>query len=170
MNLQETIPWSSWYDFKLSHRNIWQNRTCGIVFFCLTEINLLIISAVPKRIVPCMRPSRDRGILIQAVSLSFFVIALIKLFNVPFSCVLRSLRTIKHFQPMACILFQTGSKIYVTGCKIFWVKGYEVENIPKLRTAFSWKLFWSWLASPGSIEYSISCATILLSLLKINSF
>ena len=68
---------------------------------------------------PCMRPSRDRGILIQAVSLSLVVIALIKLLSVPFSCALRSLRTIKHFQPIACILFQTGSKIYLTGCKIF---------------------------------------------------
>ena len=35
----------------------------------------------------------------QAVSLSLVVIALIKLFKVPFSCALRSLRTIKYFQP-----------------------------------------------------------------------
>ena len=48
---------------------------------------------------PCIRPSRDRGIRIQAVSLSLVVIALIKLFKVPFSRALRSLRTIKYFQP-----------------------------------------------------------------------
>ena len=50
-------------------------------------------------VLPCIRPSRDRGIRMQAVSLSLVVIALIKLFKVPFSCALRSLRTIKHFQP-----------------------------------------------------------------------
>lgn len=68
---------------------------------------------------PCMRPSRDRGIRMHAVSLSLVVIALIKLLSVPFSCALRSLRTIKYFQPIVCELFQTGSTIRLTGCTSF---------------------------------------------------
>ena len=69
-----------------------------MVFFCLTR-KYFYSDLQLDDFLPCIRPSRDRGIRIQAVSLSLVVIALIKLFKVPFSCALRSLRTIKHFQP-----------------------------------------------------------------------
>ena len=87
-----------------------------MVFFCLTRIYFYRDLQLDD-FLPCIRPSRDRGIRIQAVSLSLVVIALIKLFKVPFSCALRSLLTIKHFQPTVFEpeIFTSNRKYIFTG-------------------------------------------------------
>ena len=96
------------------------DRTEHVEWFSFVSLKFdCYIGATNYFFLPCMRPSRDRGILIHAVSLSLVVIALIKLLSVPFSCALRSLRTIKHFQPIIGELCQTGSMIGPTGCKIY---------------------------------------------------